>query len=770
MDDRNSRIGSTARAIALACAALPATPAFAQAPAQRAPQAAALDEIVVTARKREERLQDVPLVVDAYGSEEIRRRGMQDLADVALATPGLQFDSYNSGLASPVIRGAAQQNINNLEQNVSSFFDGLYLARGYVTDLGLVDVERVEVIKGPQSARYGRNAFMGAINYVPARPTDALTANAAVTYGSDERREASAALGGPIVPGLLSGRISYGWREFDGTVPNSSRFPRGPKPGNRGNLGGTEREQYSAALRLTPVEQLTVDAAYYAFDIRDESTPTYLFGNLGGAQPFVATNCGQRVAGEFRLYCGELPERDAVDVDSRSYGRQADVDVVRGGLAWQQDAFSVNYVYGRVKADTAQVGFSDTNTVTCPYFNPSPTCVFQNVPNGGIDYESHEVRLGYELAGRFRATVGYYYSDGDDRNVFTIGFLPALASNPTAALPSVGGPWQLLSDVTTLTVDRSWFAEVGVGLLDDRLRLSAELRRGEERKTQTNNVNGVRLSDTFESTTPRFTAEYRLTPANLLYASAAKGIRTGGFNVNAFLPANRTYAPEQNWTYELGSKNELLDDRLVLNATLFYVSAQDTQVSARDPGNPSPTAIQILLNVGSFTSQGVELQATARVAEPLTLRAALTYTDAEYDSGTVDFRYTAVCDDVVCPRSGSIAGRTLQRQSPWSASAAADWQAPLAMGADLEYFLRADVSYQGKQYVDQMNLAWVAARTLVNASVGVAAARWEVRLWARNLLDERYLSQSFFTPGASTSYAPVIGEGRNYGATLTARF
>jgi len=130
-----------------------------------------LEEIVVTARKREESVQDIPVVVTAFTADELARRGVSELEDVAAATPGLAFEDFSNGFsAAPVIRGLTQVNVSSEVQNVATFVDGIYLQRNFSVDIGQADLERIEVVKGPQSALYGQNAFAGAINYVLARP------------------------------------------------------------------------------------------------------------------------------------------------------------------------------------------------------------------------------------------------------------------------------------------------------------------------------------------------------------------------------------------------------------------------------------------------------------------------------------------------------------------------------------------------------------------------------------------------------------------------
>lgn len=747
--------------------------AVAQAP--QSARSVGLEEIIVTARKREESLQQVPLSISAFTSEELRRRGLQDLKDVALFTPGFTFEDFNGALAAPVIRGAAQQSINDLEQNVSTFFDGIYMPRNYVVNLGTGSFSRIEIVKGPQSARYGRNAYMGAINYVPRKPGEEWSGQISGTIGDHKRYEANGYLGGPIIPGKLGALVSYAYDTYDGTWRNDHPLANAaPKPGTKGNLAGYDRENYSIFLTATPIESLTFEGGYYHYDFEDENAATSLFANQGGNTPFGRPNCGAVGPGnEQTLYCGELQNVSQFINDPRGYGRQTDLDIYRLSASYEiLDGLTANYLFGHVKSDTGQVGYSDTDARTCPYFGPV-TCVFQNVPIGDFVFNSHEGRLSYNSeASLFSGSVGVFRSLGRDFNLFNFGLIPAQTTGTLAPLQILDSRFTVLSRTSIRTKDQSVFGEVGVALLDRRLRLGAEVRHTKEDKTQVNLVTGTRFATEFKYTTPRFTIEYDVLDSSLAYASVAKGIRTGGFNPTAFLLANRSYRTESNWTYEIGLKNDLLDNRLRVNASLFYIDGKDVQISSPDIGNPNQFATNIILNLGNFTAKGFELELEAQVTEQLSLNGALSYTDASYSDGTIDARFRRVCNNVICPTSGDISGKRLQRQSPWKASLGVQWQDTLPIGGgDWRYFLRSDLGYSSSQYGESMNLSTIAARTVVNASIGVGNEWLDLRLWAKNLFDKKYVAAAFVTiTNNGGSYGPVMGEQRTLGLTATLRY
>lgn len=207
------------------------------------PGSRVIEEITVTARKVEESLQDVPISISAYTKREMDRRELRGLEGIALATPGLSFEHYGGGFGVPVIRGGSQLRIQDLDATTSVYLDGIYLARQYAIDVGTAALDRIEVVKGPQSALFGRNAFMGAINYVSARPSDELDLQFSGTIGSDERYDVSGEISGPIAGERLRGRLLVAHSEFDGTF--RSEFPAVDnrsygRRGTTGNISGFE--------------------------------------------------------------------------------------------------------------------------------------------------------------------------------------------------------------------------------------------------------------------------------------------------------------------------------------------------------------------------------------------------------------------------------------------------------------------------------------------------------------------------------------------------
>ena len=393
----------------LLCAMLPALAAGISLPVAAQDEEGAVPiimEILVTARKREDSLQEVPLSVSAFTNEQIQRRSLHDLQDIAQETSGLVYENYaTAGLSTAaVIRGMGQTFTVARIQNTAVFMDGIYLQRQSMINPGLMDLERVEIVKGPQNAQFGRNAFSGVINYIAKQPGDAPSGEAAVTYGSGDRFDLRASLSGPIVEGLLHGRVAAGRSNFGGHTDNDHPFADLGPDGRRATdelLGGWDDRYYSASLSLTPTEQLKIGAAFYrtesirepqAFYNLNGARYAYDTGEFGGPPSFAflaptAANClntltfSERVpfpARGFHAYCGKFPSSppvledakmtaagfgyalDDMVVDPRSMALDSESSIAQFNLAYDlNEATSLSYRFGYVDHEAYSYGTAE---------------------------------------------------------------------------------------------------------------------------------------------------------------------------------------------------------------------------------------------------------------------------------------------------------------------------------------------------------------------------------------------------------------------------
>ncbi len=763
-------------------------------------QEAQLEEIVVTARKREEVIQDIPLAITAFTAEEIQKRNIQEMRDIALFTPGFNFEDFGgSGGTMPVIRGTTQvASFRNTEQNVSFFFDGVYLPRSYVTDLGFVNMERIEVVKGPQSARYGRNAFMGAVNYIPRKPSDEWEINVTGVAGNHSRYDLAGTVSGPIVPGVVSVLLGFDNSEFDGSWENPHPYADIDfDQGTDDRQGGYDRAVATAAVRITPNDAFTIDLSYYDYDFDREHRAQNWFAELQAESHYL--NCGQwnpdvRPAGTpgfggggqwYRLYCGELFVRN-VATDPRGYARQLNASFLRASINWRvNDAIEVEYVFGQMEADSKTLGYKDT-LPGCTFASPLPGCVFESGPIGDFEVDSHEIRISWNTGGPLRVAGGLYYTDNEDFRTSNFSTLPPLSGVPTAPVDILDGSAFIIYAVLSRTLRTeesiSPFVELSYSFMDGRSRFGFEARYASSDKFEgalasggtggLAEFTGLTFENEFKSFTPRITWEYDLSADRLLFVSAARGVRSGGFNPSAFLEENRTFDEDQNWTFEIGSKNTFMDGALRLNGSLFWIEWSDVQITAQDPGNPAILPLNITRNLGDVRSTGFELEGALALTANLTVSGTAYYGDAKYKDGTRDLRWgrtPLVCDDVVCSTNGDIGGNQMERQSKWQATLSAEWRDELVLAIAQEYYLRADLGYQSKQYAEAVNLSWAPERTIVNATAGIVGETYEVQLWARNLFDEQYVS-GILVGQPNVQYNAYLGERRTYGLRVIVNF
>lgn len=756
----------------------------------------AIEEIVVTARQRSENLQDVPLSITAFSADDLEQRNVRSLYEVAQFTAGLNFNDYKVGsLSVPTIRGLSQTSVTSLTNNVAVFLDGIYLGAKPGLNIAQLDLERIEVLKGPQSARYGRGAFAGAINYVSREPTEEVIGRVSTTVGTDGRFDAFGTISGPLTD-TLYGRIGAGYASFDGTYDNqidlfsgAADFPRGS---GTTDINGREDRTLNGSLVFDPGTGLKLRAN--VFYNENERAP--------GAWRYYRNNCGNpHFSGEVRFFCGKLPglgEND-LSLDSRAPGLEteslfasflASYDYDNGmSLSWltgvngfEASGFEPNErVQLNEAADDPTTGFAadDGNRYSLeilrsPIASPSE-----------VDEWSTELRLQSSTDNSLRWEIGGYYAESEfdleviawlDRSELPPGV--SLVQDPLIfrlnPIPGTNGDFayqQLGSDELE---QASIFGSVEYDF-SDRLTGGLELRYAEETVSQFPLINVTPVSDprllgreeTFSYVAPRLTLDYAASDNQLVYASVAKGVKPGGFNSRG-LDDELTFDQEENWTAEVGLKSSWLDRRLRTNFAVYYTDWTDLQFLT--PSRIEGLSFNVTANIAGASALGAEAEIDFQVTDAFRVGFNYAYADSEYDSGTVDPGAIAPCDGTPdC--SQFVGGNQLPRYSKHQAAGYLQFATPIS--GDMEFFARTDASYRSKQFAETTNSRWVGERTLVNAKIGVRSNNWEVSLWGENLTDEDEAIAEVFAPRATVFlFIPqaVYGDLRRYGITATYRF
>ena len=767
--------GASVGAIVLAASASGALVSHAQEAEAEVEGAKRLNAVTVTTRRSEENLQDVPIAITAIDDEAILEQGIADFDDIAAYTPGLNFKDFVSGFNGvATMRGLAQANVQDSTGNVGTFVDGIYLQRGYMVNFALADMQRIEVVKGPQSALYGQNTFSGAINVVTKTPGDELEVDAQATVGDYDRLEYKVGVGGPIIDGLLGGRVFYGKSEYGGSIENTF-------PGDLGDFerfGGYDREAYSGKLVFTPTDALTFEGYYQHYERDEEQRAYYAFSGTDGEWNANAENGtwfqGTLPSDPADLLSGANPNRPDGLFSVPQPNLVTETDVYRLSAQWDiNDDWTVNYLFGKAEGSALEQFWFQSNT-----YNPiAGLSTYQNQHEGGtLDFQSNELRFAYDGGGNLTFEGGYYTSEADDEFAFGLNLQPAdgeidsLTNDPT----DISNMFLPFNYRSTNFETEALFARAEYEFMDGQLIAGLEgrytitdtvVRDNLARTAAENNgldpdVEAPDLSDQWKEFTPRATLNYFVTPDNMLYASAARGVKSGGFNgyVTGSVPLDedeRSYDAESNWTYEIGSKNEFMDGRLFTNAALFYTEWKNQQISIV-PRNyevvigDSRAVPGIWGAVGDSTAWGVEIETSFVPNENWSFFGNIAYTDTEYGEGANN------------PAYGEVAGNTIPGASPFSLSAGFQYDQPIG---DFDGFIAFDANYDSDWYTTPDNTIEVEGRTLINGRIGVTKDNWKVFAYVKNLTDEEYID-GVFTIKSLYRIVPSYGEKRTVGMTV----
>ncbi len=687
------------------------------------------DEIVVTARKREETLQSVPLSISAFTAETIDNAGINNIEDIASLTPGFTFAPlFGGGAATPVIRG---QSTTIGEPNVGFFVDGVYQSSRAIMDASLGDdVARVEIVKGPQSALYGRNTFGGAVNIVSRPPSDTLEGRLEASYGDFNTRSFRGSLSGPIAEDNLYFRIGATHRASDGYFTNSL---------TGGDLDTRETTVIAGMLEARPTNALNVRLRVAHENTRDGDDPLVFAVNnaapadlTGGASP--ATN---------QIFRGELLAPTSFAVTPGHNNR----DLWTASLTVDWDLGPVSF--------TSITGFNELTLDSAVDNDYSPVQARYATSLTDLYEVSQEFRFASTGPGRFQWMGGaYYFLSNSDTHLEDLWGVDALPIASNLALPAgirnqiLGG---LINDLNEETESFSIFGQASLNLTE-RLRVSAEARwttetkrvNSTDRSQLTGLVTGTYVNEReFENVLPRFTLDYQATDDILLYASAALGEKVGGFNVvtvaGAILDSERTYEPESAWNYEIGAKTSWYNGRLVLNGAAYYIDWSDQIVRAL-----GATFATLNTNAGEASVRGVELEMRARPADGLEINAGVAYTDSSYDSytfGTLAF----------LGMNPVLDGRRLQYVSEWQAYTSIQYVTPIGNGVD--WFSRLDLTYQSDQNAVQTDDAYTGDATILNLRTGLDFNNVSLRLFVNNVTEEDSALVGVFIPSAAQHLA-----------------
>lgn len=637
----------TTSIVSLAAAALAANSAAAQSQdetmAEESASQGGLDVIVVTAQRREESVQDIPIAISAFDDAELTRRGVSSALEVAQYVPNL-VGLNNTGLStanSYYLRGLGNtETIPTFDPPIGTYVDDIYLSRQGANNLSLFDVQRLEVLRGPQGTLFGRNTTGGAISVFLKEPGDEIAGYVEAGYGSYERYVARASIDIPLADSFAI-KLSGYFQDDEGYAQNTT-------------TGERTNENDGWGVRLGFRGELSDNARWVGSYLHTRSEGTNILNF--DCDPADPTNCDGRFVTTGYTAGGNFGGRFAGKKDNFGLGNKTDVDLISSNFEIGGDNVTVNVITGYVyTTQDYALDFADGRGLPS-ISNPEPAVSgytfggFTIANEGEYSQFTQEIKVNASLGDGLVDLVGgvFYFEEdnySDFGDLFTLPFAP---------LPD--GFTIILADRTLRNSTEAYAAYLQGDLnITEQIKLTAGIRYTDETKEFSISDNRASCRDgTIEATcidnqnltalngaaipreqqikiwTPRFAVNYNPTDDLLFFASATRGFKSGGWNArgtaaNELLP----FGPEKAWNYEVGLKSELLDRRLRVNLTAYYLDVSELQAPSAFTRTDGSLAF-ITRNFADYENKGIELEITAVPVDGLNLFASVGYQDDKY--------------------------------------------------------------------------------------------------------------------------------------------
>lgn len=737
------------------------------------------DEIIVTARKQEQSLQDVPLAITALGELELQAGGFEDIIDISKAAPGLFIEPINGVSArvqtQPRFRGITFDSNSPLQRTATVFVDGI-LTSGGLQSIDINEVERVEIIKGPQSALFGRNTYSGAINYITKDPSSEFGGNFSALAATRDKYNVSAGIEGGLLGETLTGRISgaYNFKggHYDNAVVDGQELGEESDWNVNATLAYNPTDNFKAKFRGTYYETDDGPAAV----IRVAGLAEHNFGGFDFVDPItnlpgvtetafrgtirtpsgneIGTNTGQA---DFDRFLSTLL------ADGRAGANGENIQTIGidfadlGGFGAKSEGLRLSgelgYEFNENLSLDVLVGYNQNEFLLLQDFDASPDASFANSVGQEAKDLSLEARLsGTTFSDKLRWSVGANYLDID---VETVGGFRDEFGFGGFFFGGVFGD-RFITNSQTFGI----FGTLDYSLTDD-LTVILEGRYQED-EISDNEPGLVGTSPTtFSNFLPRVLLQYQPTDSSTYYASFSQGNLSGGFNpeiseldatqlaeLNARVPGTGlTFGEETLTNYELGWKQSLFDGAAAFNLAAFFMNRKDQIFSGFELIRETPELFAMNGNefrTVAFTNNGattdifgIELDGTIKASDNLTLQGSLAWIDATIDSfpdGVNSGDFTAVFGPGV-----NVQGQRAPRFPEWSGSASATYEKPINgsfFGGNADWYTRGDLFYTGEFFDENTNLAENASAVDVNLRTGIKRDNVSIELFVTNLFAE----------------------------------
>lgn len=673
----------------------------------------ALSEVVVTADKTEERLQNTPLAVTSLSSRQLKEYRVWTINDLTALAPSTFTVEHGNSTGSSFLNIRGAMGFSN-DQAVATYVDGVYQFDYFSAPINFSNIERVEILRGPQGTLYGRNAFGGVLNIITRRPTNQTSGFAEIDLGNYGQQRYSVGINTPLITNKLFVNAGFQSNNRGAVYTNPTQDTK--------NFDHHNAYSGNVNLKYLVSDKWTID-----WNTRYENDKDK------GAYPWAATDSAAR-ANPYTVF-GNWDNTE----------RRTNVNT----------SVAVKYFGNRFNF-TSITAFVDYH-IWLPGrfdFDFSPARLISFTTWTRQNQLTQELRFSSPAnAGQWKWTAGSFLFGEKTKNSSTTYF------DEDYALLDPAAPYASISDGKRKAYGIAFFGQATYAV-SPAFDVTVGARYDVERRELTQNAsfekdNVVTLlapdstaKKTFNAFTPKIVLSYKLTGNSMVYGSYAKGFRVGGFNFGN--KTNPTYNPEKSDNYEVGIKNTLFDNRLKLNLTAFYFQQKDQQVATSRDGINYAT-----LNVGDMNNYGLELEASALPVKNLQIEWTASTSHSEYKKLEL---FDAVTNAVK-----NYKGNKAINNPALQSMLAVQYGVSLSKSdRQLKAFVRGEFRYIGEYQLDFINQYQQKAYGMLNARAGITSNHVDIALWARNLTDVRYMAYGY------GSY--MMGLPRMLGVTVTGRF
>jgi len=772
---------------------------IASASAQSAPTGATqgLATINVVARKKTENLQRVPLSVTAIPAKVLKHAHVENLHDIIALTPGVNVaDAGAEAVTSITIRGDTDQTFGVNIPDVATFLDGTYLRDPTAINVAAIPLSDVEIVKGPVSALYGRDAYAGVINYVAARPTTTPHADISETAGDFGKSELQGDISGPIFGDKVLGEVFGDFDTFNGTYKDKISGATG---------GSYQKKDVGALLDFNWYENFTTHLDfYYGYDYFGNPAVEALTPNCGsgveinpdGSPNFTAPN----------LYCGQAKPNGSVQISNNpAAGLPGNVRRTFYGSMHNTatlDWGTIDAITGAAQVDESAIQPFDASSLGEPF--QLANVATPDVPNGNFALEhgyygsasntgnfSQELRYNSPASLPLRVGAGGFFYDEARTDVgaasLTDGNVPTgqtfLGTNfgsPSIFASPTGTPTANVNSDKHETNEEAGFASAEYDILPN-LTASTQYRYTwyNQQFGVTNNEYAGPGGPTYHSAEQYFATNEALRwfpiPNQMLYFAFANGVKPGGFNSGA-PPAQAAFGPESDVSFEGGFKTQFLDNRLQVDASAYHVDVSNLQLYV-----PLASGSEYILGEGKTQNTGFEVDTRAMPIDGLTITGGFNYNNPTFAAGSYDAADAYNCAEIpACALTEKtvgglleqpVSGNTVPLSSKYTLSAEAEYD--FIVMDQYPAYIRGDYAYKSSQFTDPSNLTSIGGSSDLDVFAGISRGPYTLSVYAKNLTNDE--AANFFQYDSTLDYfnkVPTVTlvPGRTFAFTIAASF